>query len=401
MLFTLIFISCDSTDYVNDLGSVISPVDQVKYQKILHSSIADTTITVPSDRGSSKRLLVGTFENYETLSVLKFNDFSDLPDTVNMSEVFLELTLSNTIGDSIAEDIKLLLYKNNISWQEDSLQSKQLDKFRFSSVDLINDTTVAWGLSDTVSKKVTFNIPLEIVQSWRDSSDTNGVVLDAPFGFISSFITSFHARSSSAANSLLPALEVTYEVEEDSSTTTRIVASADGYLLNLRSDLPDSEPDKIFIGGGAAYRSIVLIDSNMIDSIPVNASIADANLTLTIDRDGSLLPFSNSAVNGIGMNLLFSFIESIGGTELPFIIDRNDSTFVSLPIDGDEMTLDLTSMIQQWVTGDKENFGIALWSNFESSQLFRISFYGQNSNVSDSMKPNIDIYYVNSPEDSN
>ncbi len=225
------------------------------------------------------------------------------------------------------------------------------------------------------------------------------VIIASGWGF--SFISSFHSRSSNAANSLLPALKVTYEVEEDSSTTTRIVASADGYLLNILSELPDSEPDKIFIGGGAAYRSMVMIDSSMIDSIPVNASITHANLTLTIDRQSSLLPFSNSAGNGIGISLIFNFVDSTGGTEYPFLIDRNDTSFVSLPIDGDVMTLDLTRIIQQWVSGNRENLGIALWSNFESSQIFRISFYGQNSSVSDSVKPNIDIYYVNSPEDSN
>ena len=403
MLITIIFISCDSPDYVNDLGSVISPVDQVKYQKILHSSIADCTITVPSDRGSSKRLLVGSFENYRTLSVLKFNDFSALPDSVkdNISEILLELTLSNTIGDSTTEDIEMHLYKNSLGWQEESLKSRTLDEFALSLTDLIDDTTVTWGLSDTVAKKITFNIPLEIVQTWRDSSDTNGVVLIAS-GWGISFISSFHSRSSSAANSLLPALQVTHMEEGDTSnTTTRIIASADGYLLNLLSELPESEPDKIFIGGGAAYRSMVLIDSSMIDSIPVNASITDANLTLTIDRRKSLLPVSNSAVNGIGISLLFNFVESTGGTDSLFVIDRNDSTSVALPIDGNEMTLGLTRIMQQWVAGNRENLGIALWSNSESSQLFRISFYGQNSSVSDSVKPNIDIYYVNSPEDSN
>ena len=406
MLSAFTFTSCDSTDYVNDLGSIISPVDQVKYQKILHSSIADCTITVPSDRGSSKRLLTGSFENYETLSVLKFNDFSALPDTAIMSEAIMELTLSNTIGDSTIGNLDLFLFKNDVDWQEDNLKSMALDDFtplpesirRFRRP-FIDRTTVAWGLSDTVSKKVTFNIPLEIAQSWRDSSATDGVVLTAS---PSDFIASFHSKSSNAVNSLLPALIVKYKEKGDDSTyTTRIIASADGYLLNILSELPDSEPDKIFIGGGAAYRSMVMIDSSMIDLIPVNASIVDANLTLTIDRQSSLLPFSNSAVNGIGISLFFNFVDSTGGTEYPFVIDRSDSTSVGLPIDGDKMTLDLTRIMQQWVTGNRENLGIALWSNFESSQIFRISFYGQNSSVSDSVKPNIDIYYVNSPEDSN
>lgn len=399
MLFTLIFISCDSTDYVNDLGSVISPVDQAKYQKILRSSISDTTVRVQSEWGISRRLLAGTFENYETMSVLKFNDFSDLPDTVrdNISEILLEFTLSNTIGDSVTGTIDLFLYKNSVDWKEENLKSKSFNDFIPSSVDLIDSTTLAWGLSDSVSNKITFNIPDELAQSWMDSSDTDGIFLIAsPSGFIASF----HSRYSSDIT-LLPALQVTHMEEGDtSSTTTRIIASADGYLLNLLSDLPDSEPDKIFIGGGAAYRSMVMIDSSIIDSIPGNASIVDASLTLTIDRQNSLLPFSNSAGKGIGMSLLFNFVESTGGTDSLSVIDKTDFIPVALPTDGDIMTLDLTGIIQRWVAGNGENFDIALWSNSESSQLFRISFYGQNSSVSDSAKPNIDIYYVNSPEES-
>ena len=399
MLFPLIFISCDTTDYVNDLGSVISPVDQAIYQKILHTSISDTAVTVQSEWGISRRLLAGTFDNYETMSVLKFNDFSDLPDTVrdNISDIILEFTLSNTIGDSSTGTIDLFLYENNVDWKEDNLKSKSFNDFIPSSVDLIDSATVAWGSSDSVSNKITFDIPIELAESWMDSSATNGVILTAsPSGFFASF----HSRYSSKI-ALLPALQVTHMEEGDtSSTTTRIIASADGYLLNLLSDLPDSEPDKILIGGGAAYRSMVLIDSSMINSIPVNAAIADANLTLTIDRQSSLLPFSNSAVNGIGIRLLFNFVESTGGTDSPFVIDKTDSTSVALPTDGDEMILDLTGILQQWVAGNRENLGIALWSRNETSQLFRISFYGQNSSVSDSAKPNIDIYYVNSPEDS-
>ena len=399
MLFTLIFISCDTTDYVNDLGSVISPVDQAKYQKILHTSISDTAVRVQTEWGISRRLLAGTFvENYETMSVLKFNDFTDLPDTAkdNISDIILEFTLSNTIGDSSTGTIDLFLYKNSVDWEEDNLKSKSFNDFIPSSVDLIDSTTVTWGLFDSVSNKITFEIPIELAESWMASSATNGVILTAsPSGFIASF----HSRYSSVI-SLLPVLEITYKVEEDSSTTARIIASADGYVLNILSDLPDSEPDKILIGGGAAYRSMVMIDSSMINSIPVNASIVDANLTLTIDRQGSLLPFSNSAVNGIGISLLFSFVKSTEGTDSLFVIDKTDFDLVAIPIDGDEMTLDLTGIIQQWVAGTRENLGIALGSNSESSQIFRISLYGQNSSVSESMKPNIDIYYVNSPEDS-
>ncbi len=398
MLFTLIFISCDSTDYVNDLGSVASPVDQAKYQNILHSSISDTTIRVQSEWGISRRLLVGTFDNYETMSVLKFNDYTDLPDTAkgNILDILLEFTLSNTIGDSSAGTIDLFLYENSVDWKEDNLKSKSFNDFIPSSVDLIDSTTVAWGSSDSASRKITFDIPIELAESWMDSSATNGVILTAsPSGFIASF----HSRYSSEI-ALLPALQITYKVEEDSSTTTQIIASADGYLLNILSEQPDLEPDKIFIGGGAAYRSMVMIDSSIINSIPGNASIVDASLTLTIDRQSSLLPFSNSAVSGIGISLLFNFVDSIGGSELPFIIDKTDSTSVALPIDGDKMNLSLTRIIQQWVAGNRENLGIALWSRAETSQIFRISFYGQNSSVVDSAKPNIDIYYVNSPEDS-
>lgn len=397
VLINLIFISCDTTDYVNDLGSVISPADQAKYQNILHSSISDTAVRVQSEWGSSQRLLAGTFDDYETLSVLKFNDFSDLPDTVrdNISAILLELTLSNTIGDSSTGTIDLFLYENNMDWEEDNLKLKSFNDFISSSVDSISSATVAWGSFDLVSNKITFDIPIELAESWMDSSATNGVILTAS---ASGFIPSFHSRYSTDI-SLLPALQVTHMEEGDtSSTTTRIIASADGYVLNMLSDLPDSEPDKILIGGGAAYRSMVMIDSSMINSIPVNASIVEANLTLTIDRQSSLLPFSNSAVNGIGISLLFSFVDSTGGTDSLFVIDKTNFDLVALPIDGDEMTLDLTSIIQQWVAGTRENLGIALGSNSESSQIFRISLYGQNSSVSESMKPNIDIYYVNSPE---
>ena len=331
------------------------------------------------------------------MSVLKFNDFSTLPDAAILSEVIMELTLSNTIGDSTTGTIDLFLYKNNIRWQEDDLKSIQPDEFTPLPVDFIDNTTVRWGLSDSASRKITFNIPLEIAQSWKDSSDTDGVVLIAsPSGFIASF----HSRFSDATNSLLPALNVKHIVGEDTSTT-RIIASADGYLLNIISEIPDSEPDNLFIGGGAAYRSMALIDSTMIDSIPVNASIVDASLTLTIDRESSFLPESKSAVNGIGISLLFDLVESTGGTDSLSVIDETDFNPVALPIDGDKMTLDLTRLMQQWVVGDRESFGIALWSNSESSHLFWISFYGRNSSVSDSLKPNIDIYYVNSPEDSN
>jgi len=167
--------------------------------------------------------------------------------------------------------------------------------------------------------------------------------------------------------------------------------------LKLSKDLAVTDPERIYVGGAAAFRGFIRIEPDLLETIPTNALISRADITLSIDYDKSILPNGNSAETGILFVLRYGFVDSLSSTGVPVKINRADSLTVP-PIDGNSITLNFTPFVQQWIAGNIDNFGIAFWSSGEHSQLYRISFISGDSMDDDALKPKINIYYIEPPD---
>ena len=388
-------VGCDSTEYVNEIDSVLAPVDQANFQNIPFTTVTDSTWSVMPNRGETAENLVGKFDIFESAILLKFNGVTAFPDTDKISEIFLEMTVSNTIGDSALNSIDVSMRKNTIAWTEDNISDLNFDDYINASEDLNNSKSVPWRTADSTTHLLSFIVPKLAYQAWKEGSDTNGVLIfgDAPGGFI----ISSHSLSSGFIESLLPVVRINY-TEDGEPISNRFVASADGITMKISDDLTVTDTDRIYVGGAAAHRGFIRFSPDLINLIPSNALISKADFTLTIDYDKSILPGLNSAVSGIRFDLSLGFVDSLSATGVPLAINRSDSLAIIVPITGNTLTLNLARLVQLWVAGNIDNLGIAIWSTGEHSQIFRISFVSGDSMDDDALKPNIDIYYIDPPD---
>ena len=390
LLFTLPFlmaiIGCDTAIFENKIDTILVPVDNVSFLSISSASISDSTWTkTPS--GKPIRLFIGGFEGYESVTLLRFGNLSALPAYSLIDSLSVQLTATNTIGSNRpSSSILISMYKNRIEWDEESLATRKFEDFAPLSDDLIDTMTVLWRDSDSESEQFSFDIPISLVQSWKDSSDTNGVII------ISEYSSNFIISSS------LPSLQVAY-LESDTTKTESILATSSGYLLSITTGLPLSDPERTYIGGGKAYRGIYKFNSGLLDGISETSKISRAELNIAIDSSRSILPNKNSSVTGIGLTLYFSYLDSSSENDSLFFPPKGDSTQANIPLDGNILSLNMTDILQKWITGDFENKGLLIWSGSEGSQLFRVALYGDGCDVvSDPtcVEPELNIYYVTS-----
>ena len=390
LLFTLPFlmaiIGCDTAIFENKIDTILVPVDNVSFLSISSASISDSTWTkTPS--GKPIRLFIGGFEGYESVTLLRFGNLSALPEYSLIDSLSVQLTATNTIGSNRpSSSILISMYKNRIEWDEESLATRKFEDFAPLSDDLIDTMTVLWRDSDSESEQFSFDIPISLVQSWKDSSDTNGVII------ISEYSSNFIISSS------LPSLQVAY-LDSDTTKTESILATSSGYLLSITTGLPLSDPERTYIGGGKAYRGIYKFNSGLLDGISETSKISRAELNIAIDSSRSILPNKNSSVTGIGLTLYFRYLDSSSENDSLFFPPKGDSTQANIPLDGNMLSINITNIVQRWVSQNIEERGLLIWSGSEGSQLFRVALYGDGCDVvSDPacVEPELNIYYVTS-----
>lgn len=391
------FTGCDSTEYVNEIDSVLAPVDQTNFQNIPFSTIKDSTWSIMPDRGETAQNLVGKFDIFESAILLKFNIVTSFPETTTISQIFLEMTVATTIGDSTLDAIGVSMSKNTIAWTEDNISDLTFDDYINAATDLYDSVSAPWRTTDSTTHLLSFRVTKSVYQTWKDGSDTNGVLI---FGSGSGgFIISSPSRTSGLINPFLPVIRINH-TEDGESITSRFAASSDGITMKISEDLTVTDPERIYVGGAAAHRAFILFSPDLIDLIPKNALISKGEFTLSIDYDKSILPFLNSTVSDIDLSfeLRLGLIDSLSSTGVPIKINRNDSLKITVPLTGSILTINLAPVVQQWVAGNFDNLGIAIWSSGEHSQIFRISFVSGNSIDDDALKPKLEIFYIDPPD---
>ena len=389
LLFTLLLliaiIGCDSNIFENKIDTILVPVDNVKFLSVSSSGISDSTWTKSPKRDKPRRLFIGGFEGYESAALFRFGKLSALPPDSLIDSLSVQLTVRNTIGsDQPSSSILISMYKNRVEWFQDSLVTRRLEDFVPLQEDLIDTTTVLWLESDSETVSFSFDIPLSLVQSWDDSSDTNGVIIISEMS--SNFIIS----------SLFPSLQISYQ-DSDTTKTENILTTSAGYLLSITTGLPLSDPERTYIGGGEAYRGIYRFNSDFLNSISVTSKISRAELNISIDDSRSILPDINSSVTGIGLNLYFSYLDLSSESSSLFPTPISDSALANIPTDGNILSIDMTNILQRWVSENTEDLELVIWSGSEGSQLFRVALYRDGCDLAvdaSCVEPVLNVYYV-------
>ena len=315
--------------------------------------------------GYAANLVVGRNRFFSASSMLRYN----IPVSWNESdEVFYSITLCNhtqtsldplTVGVSVIES----------PWWE--YEYKTGDDL--SVMEELLSTFTFYGFLDTAQVA-------SLPDSAGDFIETleleNGMKL-RPYGVLlepldSASVKTFYSGETSSP----PELEITVR---DSDGRTRkvppISPEDDTFIVTLTDSVADLREDHLIIGrGGMVQRS--LLRFGLLDSIPEDAMINRAELTLKIDQDNSFYETLTIGVwegtddywNGI-------FEDTTITATLPLVGYQ-----MELTRDMTEISFDTTVPVQNWVTnrGDEEN-GFLLAAMDDTQDASMVSFFAADS----------------------
>lgn len=270
ILFTLLVAGCDLASD-NPAGfEYTGRGPSAVLTDTLYATGADTTWSVPLPLRHSDRLLVGRFEGFSAVTLMRFDE---LPGDAVIQEAaltFQRRTTFTSVEDpgALIVDIQPVTSPWDSTWTGADLASLTLDP----PVDNFSLTF------DAESDTVGFAVPSALVQSWVDDpmAARLGLALTtlptAPW-----FVTLYSDESSTSSSGRRPRLRIRYApAGGGSSRIETVFAGLDLSLVTFENTPP---PDELWLARGASYRTLLTFD---ISGIPPEATINRAVLQLGI-----------------------------------------------------------------------------------------------------------------------
>ena len=360
-------------------GEVIDRDDLGQFETVhLQPAAQDTVVQGTLSMYQGPRLLVGEWSGYQTKSLLKFEV---LPESDSITSASLTLITDGlidtetTVQPFVPETLYIVTSLLETDW---------------SGSDVTFDTPLSQTPIETVavgrSPDDTMSIPLptEVVQGWIDETGENhGILLgydEAPLtpqgaGFVKMFYSS---------NSQIgpPRLSITWALTDTSDTTVSVIPTADVFVVRRTSTWPfDPKPHQLMVGNGIAYRS--LLQFFVEDSIPEDATIIRGEVTLYVDPDFS---FFSSLDVGI-------YAVTNSSWEEP---EFDSNQIIWATVTNDSVVFAVQSLIQDWITGKRPNYGFMLKSIHEDWDIASFVFHSSQSDPD--FTPKLEVKYVTPPD---
>ena len=316
--------------------------------------------------GYAANLVVGRNRYYAASSMLKYN----IPVSWDESEeVLYSITLYNHTQTTLAPlEVGISILES--PWWE--YEFKTGDDITVSE-DLLSTFTY-YGILDTTQ-----------VASLPDSAGTfiealeleNGMRL-RPFGFLlepldTSSVKTFYSGETSSP----PELEITVrDIDGRTRKIPPIPPEDDTFIVTLTDAVADLREDHLVIGRGMVQRA--LLRFGVLDSIPEDALINRAELTLKIDAENSF--FETLAIGvweGSDDYWNGDFEDTTITGTLPMALLGYQAELTS---DMTEISFDTTVPVQEWVTsgsGDENGFLIVAMDETQDASM--VSFFAADS----------------------
>ena len=377
----ILSLGCDERKSSPVGGEVIDREDLGQFGEVhIQPASRDSVVQTTTSTFASPLLLVGEWSGYQTKSLLKFEV---LPESVQVDTASVTLFTSGVIDaetdfqSMVPDSLRIIVSLLETDWSADHVTFDT--KLEYSAIE-----TLAVGRSTDDS--LTFFLPTDTVQAWVDETvEKYGLLLsyeEEPSG--EGFIKSFYAAHTENSLSLWPRLNITWSVSDTSDTTVIVIPTADVFVVNRRIQWPfDTTTDRLMVGNGFVYRSLLLF--NFEDSIPDDATIVNGDLTLYID---GFFSFFNSLEMGI-----------YAVTTPTWDNPEYDSTKVILStvyLEEEYVVFNIHSFIQDWVNGERPNYGLIVKSIREDRDISSFVFHSSQSEPD--FGPKLDVVYVTPPD---
>ena len=361
-------------------------------------SIEDST----KNYANNTELIFGNYDNITSKALFIFSNF---PDTISSFEstdsIFVTLTvdIDDSFGNNDPETnlnvafIKTDWEENEATWFipiDDSLWANGTE-FSVEDYELIDDITIT---DETDTLRIL--LPEEIITNWvNEETDNFGLLLftdnrDDAFSVI---------NSSEAGNG--PKLSFKYKKAETDTVFTEYSKTA-LYDTFITDKVPETDSLNVLkISNICPTKMFIKFDIE--DYFTTNAdgidNIDDLN-RMTINKAELILHQTGDFYMSDNNISLKPYLMTTDEPQIPFVYDEDykyiPNTVVSTDsLDVDEFKIDVTKVLQAITSGDNENFGIMIRSEYESKNFENVEFTAPDPNGSDAaVEPSLRIIYT-------
>jgi len=362
----VMIISCDDGNPLTDQDKLLLDTYGEIRDDTLYA-VTDTFIVGSSvTTGFSPKLLVGTYRDFHTRSLLKF---TGLPaDTMRLDSVRVLLSSISTFGEKMTP-LEAHVYKIQEDW-DNSVNTDESWQDYLSKVDPLPVANITFDAILHDSSDFVFNLPLELVSEWQDTTggDKNfGVLIDYS---LAEHVVEFASRENTGTLKKPRIVYIYTDIAQDTTFHDTLLTQRDASLITYSGMFDDN---KIFISSGFATYAFFKFDFSV---LPSNINITSADFLFTQDTLSSVIN-RNRTQTVILRNSVTDF------NLLPLF--ELDSTFVSSIYHNvilSEVTANRLSLDNSIKAGIGQTFVQSIINNSMTHGSFYLEYSGKGNDIS-------------------
>ncbi|HPN35044.1 MAG TPA: DNRLRE domain-containing protein [bacterium] len=314
--------------------------------------------------GLAPTLLFGQFADTRSFLLLQFSGLSEI-DTANVRSATVYLHQVSRFGDGDA--FSAIVRPVTAEWTESEVA---WDKAKNHY-----DPAVEWGRFEVPAADsgwFSFALDTTAVDGWiRDASKNFGVLLEFNQADYMAVLNSSDSDTSAGYGRFV------YTTRAGVLDTVVSTISKDASLLihqgAVAAETLEPRPDRLWIDDAAGYRSLLRFD---LSSLPGNATVHHAVLTLHIDQSASTLPKGGLAItcNAVVNDSLWRPATLAADTLATYPGGYAYSDQSQLVFSGTTATRAMAALVQNWVLRNPPNYGMLLTGPY-GADAARISLY--------------------------
>jgi len=300
-------VSCSENPHQLILNIYNNEIEGAIKDTILYA-IRDTTYFVKSKLNTtaySSRLLLGNSNGLEARPIIRFLNFTAIPDSAIIDSAKIRLQTDGNISDQNYSPFTVTVFPIINPW-ENNLDSVWND-YKSNIDQDVPLSTLDITLQDSTDLVFTLNSAgVSLVAQWLTLIDTP----DENYGIIFDFISADFIQNIHAIGTLQdPELIINYTVPGDSiNYLDTLSASVDAFIYN--GDIPRRE-DRNYTSTLIVYNTILEFNLREFQANqPDEISLLSATIELPIDRENSIIDSRYDASNIVSLRLLSQFENS-------------------------------------------------------------------------------------------
>lgn len=345
--------------------------------------------TLKAVSGSELKLLSGDYESTQTVAFLRYTGLprQSVIDACDIDSCYVNLMLVKRSPVS-RNPLKLRLYKINGVWNDTLSVMNNMEYIQGTEM-TVPDSISVFG------KELKFGLPPDVVKAWETNADSTG------WNFAVKVVDEGYVEIRSRESSVGAELNLRYrKTGETSFVVFNTRPTKDNYSI---VSIPEAASAEWKLNNARATRMFIKWEPRnaLFTDNDGNQLSAEEIKRLTVNKAVIVLhvksnPYysSGTAYNIFAYNLTR---DSISISSPPLAADHETLLYTPYStgsISGDSLEVDITPLVQAYVSGDRQAKGISIQSLHERQNYGEIEFYDFTSTTPTAKKPYVRITYT-------